>query len=320
MAKDRLADYDSTAASNTDVGGIDIDENCSPANINNAIREVMSHLADFHGDVTGGTATTNSGNDYSLTTNDGVSAYAAGQLYAFACNAANTGAATLDVNTIGAKDLEKAHDVALESGDLEANGVYIVAYNATDDTFQLLTQVAKAAHAQGTQEIPVSATAITPAVSTGKGCGAVASYETTSGRPDIIACAFDKDSDEFGQFMIPMPKQWDQDVITFKPHWTFQTGSATQTVHWNLQAVAVGNDESVDQVYGTAQSSSDIAIAAEDVHTGPASSNITVGNTPAAGDLVFFQIFRDVSEDDLAGDALLLGLTIYVTTDKANDA
>ncbi len=45
MPNDYINDYSTSAGSNTDVGGIDIDENCAPAGLNDAIREVMSHLA-----------------------------------------------------------------------------------------------------------------------------------------------------------------------------------------------------------------------------------------------------------------------------------
>src|SRR6056297_2418885 len=45
MAKNSVGDWDTTAANNTDVGGIDIAENCAAANINNAIREIMAQLA-----------------------------------------------------------------------------------------------------------------------------------------------------------------------------------------------------------------------------------------------------------------------------------
>lgn len=45
MTKLSLNDYSETAGSNTDVDGVNIAENCSPANINNAIRSVMSHIA-----------------------------------------------------------------------------------------------------------------------------------------------------------------------------------------------------------------------------------------------------------------------------------
>ena len=47
MAKNKISEYSSTAASNTDVANINIAEGCSPSNINNAIRAVMSHLKNF---------------------------------------------------------------------------------------------------------------------------------------------------------------------------------------------------------------------------------------------------------------------------------
>ena len=47
MAKDKLTDYDSTASGNLDVGGISVAEGMLPSGVNNAIREQMSHLADF---------------------------------------------------------------------------------------------------------------------------------------------------------------------------------------------------------------------------------------------------------------------------------
>jgi len=54
MAKNKISEYSSTAASNTDVSNINIAEGCSPSNINNAVRAVMSHLKDFQaGNQTG---------------------------------------------------------------------------------------------------------------------------------------------------------------------------------------------------------------------------------------------------------------------------
>ena len=54
MAKVKVSEYSATAANNTDVANINISEGCSPSNINNAIRAVMSHLKDFQaGNVTG---------------------------------------------------------------------------------------------------------------------------------------------------------------------------------------------------------------------------------------------------------------------------
>jgi hypothetical protein len=46
MAKNSIRDYSATNSSNTDIQSIDISEGCSPAGINNAIREVMADLKD----------------------------------------------------------------------------------------------------------------------------------------------------------------------------------------------------------------------------------------------------------------------------------
>jgi hypothetical protein len=54
MAKNKISQYDATAANNTDVANINIAEGCSPSNVNNALRGIMSHLKDFQaGNQTG---------------------------------------------------------------------------------------------------------------------------------------------------------------------------------------------------------------------------------------------------------------------------
>jgi hypothetical protein len=60
MAKTKISEYDSSAANNTDVDGINIAESCPPSGINNAIREVMAHLKDFQ-TGTSGDSFTNAG-------------------------------------------------------------------------------------------------------------------------------------------------------------------------------------------------------------------------------------------------------------------
>jgi len=46
MPKNSWNDYSATAASNTDVGGINCDEGMAPSNVNDCIRELMSHTAE----------------------------------------------------------------------------------------------------------------------------------------------------------------------------------------------------------------------------------------------------------------------------------
>ena len=48
MAKVNITQYDATAANNTDIDSVNIGEGCPPSGINNAIRELMAHLADLN--------------------------------------------------------------------------------------------------------------------------------------------------------------------------------------------------------------------------------------------------------------------------------
>lgn len=47
MAKDRLNDYSTSAASNTDIGGINIQGSAPVSNMDNGLREAMTHIADW---------------------------------------------------------------------------------------------------------------------------------------------------------------------------------------------------------------------------------------------------------------------------------
>ena len=53
MPKDKLTDYSATNASNTDVGGVNIDEGMLPSAVNNALRELLTHLKEFSDGTSG---------------------------------------------------------------------------------------------------------------------------------------------------------------------------------------------------------------------------------------------------------------------------
>ena len=49
MAKTKISEYDATSSSNTDIDSIDLGEGTMvPSDVNNALREVMAHLADMN--------------------------------------------------------------------------------------------------------------------------------------------------------------------------------------------------------------------------------------------------------------------------------
>jgi len=169
----------------------------------------------------------------------------------------------------------------------------------------------------GKESMWIPSSAMKPTVT--NGCAAHVSVETTSGRPDMIVLDFDKDSDEFAQFQIAFPKSWDEGTITFQVYWAGI--AATTNCVWTLQGVAISDNETIDVVYGTAVAVDDAAQGAvEELLVSAESGAVTIAGTPAVGDICYFRIGRDVSEDNMAGDSRLLGIKLFFNTDAKNDA
>lgn len=172
----------------------------------------------------------------------------------------------------------------------------------------------------GRQAIYVSAGAMRPSV-TG-GCAALSGIASASDQPDIVTLDFDATTQEYAQFSVVMPKKWNEGTITFVPHWSHAATTVNFGVVWDLQAVAVSNDDAIAVAFGTAQTSTDTGGTTNDLYTGPESSAITVAGPPAAEDMVFFRLSRVTSNgsDTMAIDARLHGITLYVTTAAGTDA
>lgn len=73
-------------------------------------------------------------------TSDSLSAYTSKQQFVFETAATNTGAVTLNVDSVGPRDVIKNESDALVSGDLAGNQIIIVVYNATNDNFEWVNQ------------------------------------------------------------------------------------------------------------------------------------------------------------------------------------
>ena len=133
---------------------------------------------------------------------------------------------------------------------------------------------------------------------------------------------FDNGSDEHAQFSIAFPKSWNLGTVTFSVYWT-STATDTDGCAWGLQGVSVPVDASIDRAYGTAVVVTDVnGGAAEDCMVTAESAAVTIAGGPDDTELMYFRIFRDVSDaaDDMAEDARLIGLKLFYTTDAANDA
>ena len=199
-------------------------------------------------------------------------------------------------------------------GSSAAATVMTVSQAGALNTASTITQNSVAVRTVGKTAIPIPASAMVPNTTNG---AASNTTETTTNDVMVRTLDFDTTTQEGAQFAVPMPKSWNESTVTFEPIWTADSGSGT--VVFELRGIALSNDDALDTAFGTGQTSTDTLIAAGDVHVGPESSAITIGGTPAAGDIVFFQIRRVPASDTLGVDARLIGIRLFITTDAAND-
>ena len=170
----------------------------------------------------------------------------------------------------------------------------------------------------GTETIWVPAQAMFGTTTNGADAQAV---ETTATRPELKVLDFDASTAEYAQFSIAMPKSWNLGTVTYQVFWS-PGNTDTGNCIFGLEGVATTEGETADVVFGTAQEVTDAGIGTvEDVQMTSVSSAMTIAGSPADDDYTFFQLYRDAADgsDTFTGDARVLGIKLFYTTDAAND-
>jgi len=137
-----IQSWSATAASNNSASPDGFPPGMAPSGLDNSSRENMAALARWYKDSNGSLASGGSSNAYTLTPNRTISAYAAGIDFLFIANHANTGAATVNVSALGAKDIRDRDGAALASGDIEIGTVLHIVYDATNGYFRASNLIA----------------------------------------------------------------------------------------------------------------------------------------------------------------------------------
>jgi len=170
----------------------------------------------------------------------------------------------------------------------------------------------------GTETIFVPAQAMFGTTTNGAEANAV---ETTAVRPELKVLDFDASTAEYAQFSIAMPKSWNLGTVTYQVFWS-PSNTNTDNCIFGLQGVSCTEGDTADVVFGTAIEVTDAGIGTiEDVQMTAVSSAMTIAGSPADDDYTFFQLYRDAADgsDTFTGDARVLGIKLFYTTDAAND-
>jgi hypothetical protein len=129
-----IYDWSTTAGSNSSSdSGINWAEGQDPGTVNDSARQMMGRVAEILGDIGGALSAGGTADGLTVTANSAFTTLIDGRLISFRATADNTGAATLNVNGIGAKSLRKMNasgDVALSAGDIQNTGIYMAQYSA----------------------------------------------------------------------------------------------------------------------------------------------------------------------------------------------
>jgi len=205
-------------------------------------------------------------------------------------------------------------DDAVTAAKLASNAV--VTASIADDAVTS-AKVSSDIKVAGLETIYVPAAAMYP--NSTAGCADLEQVELSNG-PELKCLDFDASSDENAQFTVAFPKSWNEGTVTFQAFFTV-TGTNTGTVAWGLSGVSFADNASINTAFGTN------VVATAKAHSGTSndmdvtavSGAVTI--TGAAVDTqTYFQVMRDVSADSQTGDARLLGIKLFFTTNAANDA
>lgn len=120
------------ASNNGSAANAGFAEGMAPSDVNDASRALEGMLARWLADNNGTLTTAGSSNAYTLASpNQTISAYYDGLTLLFEANHTNTGAATLNVNSLGAKSIVRP-DGNLYAGDITSGGRYMVSYDGNN--------------------------------------------------------------------------------------------------------------------------------------------------------------------------------------------
>ncbi len=136
-----IAQWDRIAGNDTSAPPDGAPEGMARRAVNDTMREMMAAVSRFYTDLQGTIVSAGTGNNYTLTTTTVHTALADQSPIVFRADRANTGATTLNVDSLGAKELVKAGGTALASGDIAQNQLCLVVYNPNQDHYELLNPV-----------------------------------------------------------------------------------------------------------------------------------------------------------------------------------
>jgi microcystin-dependent protein len=135
-----LAWWSQVAANNASIDPtVGMAEGMAPSAVNDGVRALMASASKYRDDIAGALVTSGSSAAYTVTSSQQFDSLTrlSGQVVAFSPHTTNTGACTLNVDSLGAKPLRSAPGVELPAGTIIQGTPYVALFNNSDGALYL---------------------------------------------------------------------------------------------------------------------------------------------------------------------------------------
>ena len=147
------------------------------------------------------------------------------------------------------------------------------------------------------------------------GAGAGGLMELSTNKQNLKYISFADGAYSYAEWGFAMPDDWNGGTITAMFYWLHPATTVNFGVVFGLQGRAYGDNEALDQAWGTEVVAADTGGTTSNLYITPATGAITLAGTPAAGEHVQFRCRRvyDHASDNMAVAAYLLGIKLVYT-------
>lgn len=189
---------------------------------------------------------------------------------------------------------------------------------ASNASMSVTVDIARKELAKGRQTLLIRADEFLPTIANGAALGIRA--VATSNVP-LATMNFDTTAQEYARAPLALPKKWNKGTITAEVVWT-GAAAGSGGVTFSVGVCAWSDGDSLQTIGGAPASSADTYLGADLLHVSPVTTNITVGQMPVDGDLLYVLLSRLVSDanDTLAQDAQVVAVRIFYNVTTSNDA
>ena len=157
----------------------------------------------------------------------------------------------------------------------------------------------------------LDAGAFVPTTTAGAG---TSTAESTTNKIMNDLLDFDATTQEYGQVRVSLPPEWDYGSVKIKLYWT-TAYAAESGVVFDIRGLSASDGATIDTALGESVSVSDTNTGANKVNITAASAAITLAQTPAKGDVLWLEVYRNTvaAGDVVESDVSLLGVLIQYT-------